>query len=369
MVGLFAAAKHGINQVLGQMGLQLIRAQTLGDLRNHLDAAQRDLDTLRKAASQDQEDEAALQVSLAASAFRMQPVEGEPTETISKAFLHTLLRESAALRKQGDELVKLRRTVETLSGQQGGAAVDLPKSEAPTDGSIYTPIYDYDGLRNDPFIIHNHDFMRDPRFAAAYKRAVQSTIVDHKYYWRVHVALWCANIALSLEGDFVECGVWKGLLSTSIASYFDWNSVNRKFFLFDTFRGVDENLLRDDEVSNISHFRIGYGEDFYDHVVKNFSEFKNIEIIRGSVPGTLATADIGKVSYLSIDMNNAEPEIAAINYFWDKLSPGAPVLLDDYGFVRYEVQKEAMNTFAQEKGVQILSLPTGQGLIIKPGPV
>ena len=208
--------------------------------------------------------------------------------------------------------------------------------------------------------------MRDPRFVAAYKRAVQATVIDHRYYWRVHVALWCASLALRLDGDFVECGVWKGLLSTAIASYYDWNKVGRKFFLFDTFRGVDETQLADEELINIPHFRIGYGEDIYDHVVRNFAEFKDVVITRGSVPETLTSVDIGKVAYLSIDMNNAAPEIAAATYFWDKLLPGAPILLDDYGFVRYEAQKEAFDKFAAERGVAILALPTGQGLMIKP---
>ncbi|MGJ4897720.1 MULTISPECIES: TylF/MycF/NovP-related O-methyltransferase [unclassified Bradyrhizobium] len=298
----------------------------------------------------------------------MVPRDGEPVETVSRAYLTTLQRESAALRVQGDELVQLRRTVELLSA--GGAAVQQspPQSgqEAPAGDGIYVPIYDFDGLRNDPHVIHNHDFMREPRFVAAYKRAVQSTVIDHRYYWRVHVALWCASLALRLEGDFVECGVWKGLLSTAIASYFDWNSVGRKFFLFDTFRGVDETQLADEELINIPHFRIGYGEDIYDHVVRNFAEFKDVVITRGSVPETLTSVDIGKVAYLSIDMNNAAPEIAAANYFWDKLSPGAPILLDDYGFVRYEAQKAAFDAFAAERGVAILALPTGQGLMIKP---
>ena len=61
-------------------------------------------------------------------------------------------------------------------------------------------------------------------------------------------------------------------------------------------------------------------------------------------------------------MNCSPPEIAAINFFWDKLVPGAMVLLDDYGFVSYEEQK---NAFDNEKGIEILALPTGQGLIIK----
>ena len=110
-----------------------------------------------------------------------------------------------------------------------------------------------------------------------------------------------------------------------------------------------------------------YNTDIYSDVVKNFSEFKNVKIVKGIVPESLSTVDINRVAYLSIDMNNAAPEIAAVNYFWDRLSPGAPILLDDYGFINYETQKHAFDAWANEHNVQILALPTGQGLIIKPG--
>jgi precorrin-6B methylase 2 len=109
-----------------------------------------------------------------------------------------------------------------------------------------------------------------------------------------------------------------------------------------------------------------YKEDLYDNAVSNFAEFNNVTIIRGSVPSTLSTVEIGDVAYLSIDMNNTVPEIAAANYFWDKLKPGAPIVLDDYGFVRYETQKRAFDKWAADRCVEILALPTGQGLIVKP---
>ena len=72
------------------------------------------------------------------------------------------------------------------------------------------------------------------------------------------------------------------------------------------------------------------------------------------------------MSYLSIDMNIAAPEIAAIEHFWDKLVPGAPVVLDDYAWIGYEEQLHAWDAFAASKGVAIACLPTGQGLILKP---
>ena len=375
-MGFFDSGKNVTNQMLRSLGLQLVRTDTL----DRLTAASRSGPPVE--APKDPEPvlapaptavvdpvEAAFQSSIAGNKFRVAPQDGEASETVSKTYLTTLQRESAALRVQGDELVRLRRTVELLSAGETTPSLAAQSQEGrsrPVGDGIYVPIYDFDGLRNDPYIIHNHDFMRDPRFVAAYKRAIKATVIDHRYYWRVHVALWCASIALKLEGDFVECGVWKSLLSTAIVSYFGWNDVGKKFFLFDTFRGVDEVQLTDEELINIPHFRIGYVEDIYDHVVRNFAEFKDVVITRGSVPGTLTSVKIDKVAYLSIDMNNVAPEIAAANYFWDRLSPGAPVLLDDYGFVRYEAQKQAFDAFAAEHGTSILALPTGQGLMMKP---
>jgi hypothetical protein len=60
------------------------------------------------------------------------------------------------------------------------------------------------------------------------------------------------------------------------------------------------------------------------------------------------------------------PEIAAAEYFWDKLVSGAVVVLDDYGFELHEPQKRAFDFFAEKRGVQVLCMPTGQGLLFKP---
>ena len=42
------------------------------------------------------------------------------------------------------------------------------------------------------------------------------------------------------------------------------------------------------------------------------------------------------------------------------------MILDDYGFATYEEQTRAMNAFAAKRGVKIATLPTGQGLLLKP---
>ena len=42
------------------------------------------------------------------------------------------------------------------------------------------------------------------------------------------------------------------------------------------------------------------------------------------------------------------------------------MILDDYGWLGYVPQKEAMDEFAATVGGRILTLPTGQGLLLKP---
>jgi hypothetical protein len=66
-------------------------------------------------------------------------------------------------------------------------------------------------------------------------------------------------------------------------------------------------------------------------------------------------------------MNCSTPEVAAAEFFWERLVPGALLLLDDYAYRGYRPQKVAMDRFAQTKASKILSLPTGQGLLIKSG--
>ena len=86
----------------------------------------------------------------------------------------------------------------------------------------------------------------------------------------------------------------------------------------------------------------------------------------GAVPETLDEVDSDEIAYLHIDMNCAPPEVAALRYFWPKLTPGAFVLLDDYANRGRDEQRRAIDAVASELGVAVAMLPTGQGLIIKP---
>ena len=64
----------------------------------------------------------------------------------------------------------------------------------------------------------------------------------------------------------------------------------------------------------------------YEQVKNTFSGFSNVEIIKGAIPDTLSEVKTEKVSFLSIDMNAVKPEVAALNYFWDKMVSGGLII-------------------------------------------
>ena len=139
----------------------------------------------------------------------------------------------------------------------------------------------------------------------------------------------------------------------------------QSFYLFDTYDGIPERSMLPEEREG----RMAENEQFfvecYEIAKRNFAEYPRARLIRGKVPDTLATVDVNSVAYLHLDMNVAQPERAAIEHFWPKMSVGAVVLLDDYGWTPYRPQKDTLDEFARGEGVEILTLPTGQGLLIK----
>jgi hypothetical protein len=221
------------------------------------------------------------------------------------------------------------------------------------------------------YSVHAHGFMSDPSFCKAYERGVLAAGQDYRWRWRVHIGLWAAYSASKLGGDFVECGVNRGFLSSAIMEYLNWDSLDKVFYLLDTFSGLDARYVSNQEIKsgaldrNMQDLRTGFYVNTIATVRANFSQWENVRIIQGPVPETLDSVETERVAYLHLDMNCSAPEVAALNFFWPRLLPGAFILLDDYAQSAYIEQKSAMDAAATAKDLQIVSLPTGQGLLIK----
>ena len=169
---------------------------------------------------------------------------------------------------------------------------------------------------------HVADFLSDPRFIRAYQKSV-ATGSWHgcELRWRVYNACWAAKRALDLHADFVECGVNRGGLSSAVTEYIDFDNVPQQVLPSGYILRCPGYLQKPN--------RFDY-QECYEDVLKTFAPFPNVRIIRGRVPETLPMVMSNRIGYLSLDMNNPIPEVAALKFFWDKLVPGAVVILDDY---------------------------------------
>lgn len=50
-----------------------------------------------------------------------------------------------------------------------------------------------------------------------------------------------------LQGDFVECGVNTGAYAIAIINYINFDELDKKFYLLDTFEGLIEELITTEE--------------------------------------------------------------------------------------------------------------------------
>ena len=225
---------------------------------------------------------------------------------------------------------------------------------------------------NEDRLATNHivDFLKDEKFIKNYSKAAEGT--NHRIKFRAYIVNYYANYALRLfnnnQGCFAELGTHKGLMSKMILLNNDFNE-KINFYLFDTFTGIPLENIRDDEIRHVKKMNENvYNEDVYEFVKSKFSDFPFVKIVKGHLPETLINENISleNIQFLHIDLNNAHAEIESIKILYDKILKGAPVILDDYCYSEtYRPQKDAWDKFANEKGFQILSLPTGQGLFLK----
>ena len=211
-----------------------------------------------------------------------------------------------------------------------------------------------DGFATSHFV----GFLEDTHFAKSFGSAcdgVPKLVVGPppSIEWRAHICTWAAQQALSLEGDFVECGVWYGVLSKTVCEYVNFGSTGRNFYLIDSW-GAQEG----------SHPNPNYQEDIFDLVKNRFSMYPNVHLVRGLVPKVLEQVPTTKVAYLAIDMNGSVAELAALEFFYEKMVSGGVIYLDDYGW-GYPDLRRVVNNFLADKPESLLHFPSGNSIIVK----
>jgi O-methyltransferase len=215
------------------------------------------------------------------------------------------------------------------------------------------PTYSKDGFATS----HHVEFLEDGRFISSFNNSFEGVPKElqpmlRNIDWRAHICTWAATRALALkDGDFVECGVWYGVLSKVICEYTNFSQKDRKFFLVDVWGGIDVHEK-------------WYLSDIFDVVTKRFEDYSNVKLIRGFIPDILPTINTQKVAYLSIDMNGSHAERAALEYFYEKMVPGGVIYFDDYGWGFPDLRRK-VNEFFADKPETLLHFPAGVSIVIK----
>lgn len=219
--------------------------------------------------------------------------------------------------------------------------------------------YHFDGVATN----NNVDFMDEPEFIIAYNEFKRAYGWDPGLPWRVHQFQWAVRQTQKILGDWVEVGVGRGgLISSALATCPDWNSSNRSLHLFDTFLPWRLNDFGEND-PNLGGYEY-YGKSV-EETKSTFDKYNRICFHVGNVFSTLPAVDIESISFLSIDLNNAEAEEHALLNLYPLLSPGAVVILDDYAAARRVPQRITMDKLASKLGFTILRSPSGQGIFIK----
>jgi O-methyltransferase len=198
----------------------------------------------------------------------------------------------------------------------------------------------------------NLGFLSDARLIKAWTTHAKD-IHERGVLWRTATVVWAARQALRREGDFVECGCYKGTSARILIDSVDLDE--RKYFLYDLFEhdaSMNHNAMPD------------HGAGLFDATKARFADFPNVTVIKGPVPESFSQGLPEKIAFAHIDMNNAPAEIGALDAIEDRLVPGAIILLDDFGAMPYRAQHIAETEWFGKRGIPVLELPTSQGLAI-----
>lgn len=164
----------------------------------------------------------------------------------------------------------------------------------------------------------------------------------------------------NIEGDFVECGVWRGGNALIAAALFKLYGVDKKVYLFDTFEGMTPPTEKDKKESSgesaadkffksqtKTHNEWCYAS--LEDVRNNFEKYgllsKNTIFVKGDVCKTL---DDGQnlpdnVAVLRLDTDWYESTKKELDVLYPKLCIGGVLIIDDYGY--WAGSKEATDEY------------------------
>ena len=140
-------------------------------------------------------------------------------------------------------------------------------------------------------------------------------------------------VGKGVEGDFVECGVWRGGASILARAALDaCGGADRIVWLADSFEGMPKRQSAD--LTDLALDGIDYLAVSLEDVKRNFSKFDllddRVRFVKGWFAESLPKASIGKISVLRLDADYYSSTMDALSSLFDKVSPNGYIIVDDY---------------------------------------
>ncbi|HET8669536.1 MAG TPA: TylF/MycF/NovP-related O-methyltransferase [Candidatus Saccharimonadales bacterium] len=170
---------------------------------------------------------------------------------------------------------------------------------------------------------------------------------------------------VSIPGDIVECGVWRGGSMMAVAHALLRLQKTRHLYLFDTFEGMppptnaDINL-RGDKASELlkksDHSAWIWAEAQIDEVRRNMEQTgypqDKVTYVKGEVEDTIPAQAPPQIALLRLDTDWYESTKHELIHLYPRLSSGGVLLIDDYG--HWQGARRAVDEYIEENKLRLL---------------
>lgn len=165
-----------------------------------------------------------------------------------------------------------------------------------------------------------------------------------------------------LPGDIAECGVFRGWFASMMNEYYP----EKKLWLFDTFAGFDSADVAVD-TEEAKEVVLGGKFDHFNTTSEDIVRMRcmyreNLIFKKGYVPDTFQDVD-AQFCFVNLDMDLYTPQLAALQFFSERMVKGGVILVHDYYNAVFTGTKKAVDEFCAKKDGMILH-PIGDGLSV-----
>lgn len=168
----------------------------------------------------------------------------------------------------------------------------------------------------------------------------------------------------TLPGAMAECGCYVGVSAFFMAQA----APDAKLYLFDSFSGLSDIESQDRvQGGDVREWAAGDLVASQQELQRNLRGFENVVVLPGWIPARFPDVADETFRLVHIDVDLYQPTRDSLEFFYPRLSAGGVIVLDDYGFLTCPGARLAADEFAASRGNRVIHLPTGQGLLIKPG--